>query len=214
VQKLPFIISDRSENMAKEKRMAGDYEIIHAIHIGDKEVVFGIDNKNEFDLKYLCSYYTANEIFDRYDENMVSGDYLEIMKLFCGRVNTQIEAVKSEQEKMTVPLDVITAEMCFPNDYSQSIEGKVVAIKESVLRNEYQTTDRQLVLVTGGFGAAANSRGTACFTTNLYSGKNSRWERYDIQGEVRPEHMPQWAKEKLAAIQSEKQNPVTSKEAR
>ena len=31
--------------MNDEKRMAGDYEIIHAIHIGDREVVVG-DNPN------------------------------------------------------------------------------------------------------------------------------------------------------------------------
>ena len=27
-----------------EKRMAGDYEIIHAFHIGDKEIVIFIEN--------------------------------------------------------------------------------------------------------------------------------------------------------------------------
>src|ERR1035437_5217244 len=108
--------------MAEEKRMAGDYEIINAIHIGDKEVVFGIDNRNEFGLKYLCSYHTANEILERYDENMVSGNYLEIMRLFCERVTKQIEEVRTEQEKVTVPMEVITADMCYPNDYTQSIE--------------------------------------------------------------------------------------------
>lgn len=41
--------------MDNEKRMANDYEITQAIHIGDKEVVFGVYDKNEFDLKYLCA---------------------------------------------------------------------------------------------------------------------------------------------------------------
>jgi hypothetical protein len=200
--------------MAEDKRMAGNYEIIHAIHIGDKEVVFGINSKNQFDLKYMCGYCTTNEIFTHYDENMVNSDYLEIMKLFCERVNIQIQAVKAEQEKIAVPLDVITAEMCFPNDYTQNIEGKVVAIRATVLRNEYQTQANQLVLITGGFGAAANSRGSACFSTNLYTGKHTRWERRDIQGEVKPEYLPKWAKERLEVIQAEKQNSVASKEAR
>jgi hypothetical protein len=200
--------------MSEEKRMANDYEIIHAIHIGDKEVVFGIDYKNEFDLKYMCGYCTSNEIFTRYEENMVSGNYLDIMKLFCDRVNEQIEVVRAKQEKVNVPNGVITAEMCYPNDYSKSIEGKVVAIKASSLRNEYQTSDRQLVYVTGGFGAAANSRGTACFTTNLYSGKHSRWERHEIQGEIRPEHIPLWSKERLEAIQNGKTEKTSDKEAR
>ena len=28
-------------NIDQEKRMAGDYEIIHALHIGDREIVLG-----------------------------------------------------------------------------------------------------------------------------------------------------------------------------
>lgn len=209
---LSFLIGD--ENMQTDKRMAGDYEIIHAIHVGDKEVVFGVDEKADSNRKYLCGYYTTNELFGHFDENMVSGDYLGIMELFCERVKSQIDKVRTEQEKLNVPLDVIAAEMCYPNDYGESIEGKVVAIKASALRNEYQTQTNQLVLITGGFGSQANSRGNACFTTNLYSGKQSRWERYDIQGEVRPEHMPLWAKEKLSEIQMEKKKSATSKEER
>lgn len=169
---LSLLIGD--ENMKTDKRMAGDYEIIHAIHVGDKEVVFGVDEKADSNRKYLCGYYTTNELFGHFDENMVSGDYLGIMELFCERVKSQIDKVRTEQEKLNVPLDVIAAEMCYPNDYGKSIEGKVVAIKASALRNEYQTQTNQLVLITGGFGSQANSRGNACFTTNLYSGKQSR----------------------------------------
>lgn len=194
--------------MLKEIRMIEDFEIIHAIHIGEKEVVLGADKTNESDFKYMCSYCDSNEIFSQYNEIMISGDYLEIMKLFCDRVNEQIESVRTQQEKENVPLNVITADMCYTNDSSNSIEGKIVAIKASVLRDEYRMDTHQLILVTGGFGAAANARGNACFTTNLHSGKSTRWERYDVQGEVKPECMPQWAKEKITAIQ---ENQLKSK---
>ena len=61
--------------------------------------------------------------------------------------------------------------------------------------------------VVGGFGASANSRGSAVYVTNLYNGKTSRFERCDIQGEVKPEHIPHWALEKLADIRGhEKKN--------
>lgn len=191
--------------MKDEKRMAGDYEIIHAIHIGDREVVFGIDEKNKQGLKYMCGYCTKNELFESFDENFISNDYPEIMSIFCDRVKSQIEATKENLKQITVPLDTITSEMCFVNDYSNSLVNKIVAIKQSVLRNEYQTQAHQLVLVTGGFGAEANSRGSACFCTNLYSGKNNRWERRDIQGEVKPEYLPQWAKDKLSKILNAKE---------
>lgn len=200
--------------MNDEKRMAGDYEIIHAIHIGDKEVVFG-QNKNDNEAeRYICGYCNRNELFEQYDENFVSPDYLEIMTIFCDRVKSQIQQVRDGYKLITVPFNAITPDMCCQNNYSQSIVGKVVAIKQSVLRNEYQTQVNQLFLVTGGFGAEANSRGSACFCTNLYTGKNTRWERCDIQGEVKPECMPQWAKDRLEVIKTEQTKEKASREVR
>lgn len=190
--------------MNDEKRMAGDYEIIQSIHIGDREVVFGENKNSEPDARYLCGYCVTNELFQQYEDCMVGDDYLEIMGLFTGRVNEQMDMVKAEREEVIVPMEVITAEQCYPNDLGESINGKVVAVRADVLRREYQTADRQIALVTGGFGANANSRGSAVFCTNLYHGKHTRWERRDIQGEVKPEHIPAWAKERLAAIQAEK----------
>ena len=73
-------------------------------------------------------------------------------------------------------------------------------IRADVLRREYQIANRQLVLVRGGVGASANARGSAVYVVNLYNGKESRFERRDIQGEVRPEHIPHWALEKAARI--------------
>ncbi len=186
----------------KEKRMAGNYTIIHAIHIGDKEVVFGINDKNVHGQQYMCGYCTRNEIFERYDENLVSNDYLEIMSIFCDRVKAQIEKTKTELSKITVKDGKILPEMCFDNDFSKSILEKVVAIKTDVLRPEYQRDIFQLHYITGGFGSEANSRGSACFCTNLYTGENTRWERFEIQGEVKSEHLPDWAVKKIAEIQN------------
>lgn len=198
--------------MTDEKRMAGDYEIIHAIHVGDRELVVGENRNAAPDSKYLCGYCVSNEILSQYEDCMVGDDYLEMMELFTERLNGQIAAVRAAQKQVAVPMEAITAEQCFPNDLSESINGKVVAIKADALRAEYRTADRQLLLVTGGFGANAKSRGSAVFCTNLYHGKHSRWERRDIQGEVKPEHMPDWAKARLAAIQKEQTEKNKDKE--
>ncbi len=79
-------------------------------------------------------------------------------------------------------------------------ERIVLSGDPKVLKPEFQRADRQLYLVTGGFGASANSRGSAVFCTNLHTGKNTRFERMDVMGEVKPECMPDWAKEKIAAM--------------
>ena len=195
--------------VSKEKRMAGAYEILYAIHIGDKEIVFGENPDMSAPARYFAGWCDKGDFYERYIGNE-TGDYLEAMKKFVSGLSEQIEKVEQQRAAVTVPMAPITAEQCYSNDLSQSIEGKVVALRTGVLRNEYQTADRQLVLVTGGFGSHANSRGSAVFCTNLYSSKHTRRERRDIQGEVKPEHIPEWAKERLAALQADKQTPEKS----
>lgn len=188
-----------------EKRMAENYEIIQGIRIGDKEVVFGVDEKAEN--PYFCAFYEKQYLFgfikERYEDCITSDNYVEAVELFAQRVKDQCEKVREEWAQVTVPRDKITAEMCRPNDYSESIQGQVVAVKPEALRPEYQSADQQLIFITGGNGARANARGTACFCKNLYTGEEARWERYDIQGEVLPEHLPAWARDRAAEIQRE-----------
>ncbi len=192
--------------MNDEKRSAGTYEILYAIHIGDRKIVFGENPDMGAPTRYFAGWCDKGDFYERYIGDEIS-DYLEAMRIFVDGLSAQIEKVEKERAAVAVPMAPITAEQCYPNDLSQNIEGKVVAVRAGVLRSEYQTADRQLVLVTGGFGSHANSRGSAVFCTNLYSGKHTRWERRDIQGEVKPEHIPEWAKERLAALQAEKQTP-------
>jgi hypothetical protein len=191
--------------MDDEKRMVDTYEIKHAIHVGDKEILFGVDDR-KIDCPYMvCSCTWDNPLgIDQYFNAMGSADYLEMMSEFTDRVTTQLEAVKEERAKITVILKPFTLEHCIRNDCGQDIENKVVVIRLERLRPEYRTADKQLVLVTGGFGAHGNSRGRAVYTTNLYSGKESRWNREDILGVIKPECMPGWAKERLKQIQTER----------
>lgn len=186
--------------MKEEKRMAGEYEIIHSLHVGAREVVVGVNA----DRQYMCSYCTEFDIFSNYTETMVSEDYLEIMTLFVGRVSGQIQAAKAERSTIHIPLTIITKEMCNPLHAEDCIEGEIVAVKPDSLRPEYQRIDRQLILVTGGSGAHGKARGSAVFGINLFTGRNAgRWERWDILGVVKPEHIPEWAKERLKSIERE-----------
>lgn len=200
-----------------EKRMAENYEIIHSLRIGDREVVLGVDEQSE--QPYFCAFYRIETILcyikEWYEDCVFKSDYIEIMELFAQRVQEQCAKVREQWAQITVPREPVTADMCYPHDYGQRLVGKVVAIKTTSLRPEYRTADHQLVLVNDGNGAYSNSRGTACFSTNLYTGEHVRWERYDVLGEVKPECLPEWAKEKLEAIrQSEQKKKQSSKEAR
>lgn len=181
-----------------EKRMAGNYEIIQAIYIGDKEVVMGVDKTDA--MPYLCAFFSMKGLCGSYKKCMASDDYLEIVSMFAERVKEQCECVREEHARITVSMDVVTADMCLPLNGGTELVGKVAAIREDVLRPEYRAAPYQLVYVASGNGALGNARGSACFCTSLYDGKRSRWERNDIQGEVRPECLPDWANEQAEKI--------------
>lgn len=187
--------------MTEEKRMVDTYEVIHAIHVGDREILFAVDD-GKSDCPYLvCDYNWDNPLgIDQYFNAVGSDDYLEMMTEFTERVQAQLEAVKAERDKIAVPLPPFTPEHCIPNNYGESIENKVVVIRTERLRPEYRTADNQLMLAVGGFGTYANARGRAVYTVNLYSGKESRWNREDILGVLKTEYMPDWAKEQLKQI--------------
>ncbi len=208
--------------MENKKRMAGDYEIKAAVRIGEREIIYG--ENPESDHPYLCAFCRRENFIiewrEIFEEAIASDDYLDTMELFSKRVAESCEKMREEISKITVPTAPITEDMCYKNDYNLSLVGKVVAIETDVFRPEYRRADRQLVYVTGGNGAVAGSPGRACFTINLYDGEEDRFERYEVQGEVKPEHLPDWAKKRLAEIQKEqaekerKQKNRNGKEAR
>ncbi len=201
--------------MAEEKRMAENYEITQGIRIGDREVVLGVDPTNEN--PYFCALCQRQQlgvyVQERYEQCAVGGDYVEAIEQFAAYLQEQCHKVREEQVKVTVPREKITADMCSGRDYTKSLVGKIAAIKPEVFRPEYQTADHQLVLVEGGSGAQANSRGNACFTRNLYSGDSERFERYEVMGEVKPEYLPDWAKERAAAIQRQQAEKARKKKS-
>jgi hypothetical protein len=71
-----------------------------------------------------------------------------------------------------------------------------------------------LQLCTGGFGCEPNSRGSACFCTNLYSGKESRYERRDILGIIDKDKLPEWAKQRLDEVQKERAEKRKDRDSR
>ena len=179
-----------------EKRMAGDYEIIHAFHIGDREIVLGESLNCNPGERYMCAYCQQNEITASYSDVMISDEYSEIVKLYGERLSEQAKKTRIEQFKPkfqginTTPL---THKDCMPISSDSDLNGKIVVIRPGVLRREYQNATNQLKLCTGGFGAYPHSRGTACFCVDLYSGEQYRFERQDILGTMDRSKLPEWA---------------------
>ena len=189
----------------EEKRMLGDYEVRQSIHIGKKEVVFGVNEADKY--PFMVCFCTYDNPFSAAwaTEAVGTDDYLEAMQIFTDRVQAQIEVVKEEQSRFDFDI---------PDNRNESIVGKVVVINAELNRYEYQHSAYQLVLVDGGHGAIGG-RGQAVFGTCLADGKRARWERYDVLGVIKPEKMPDWAKEAVAKIKKqEKAKKPNNKEER
>lgn len=189
--------------MSDEKRMLGTYVIEQSIFIGSQEVVFGVDKTQE--LPFMVCYCNYNNPLSAEwpTEAVGTDDYLEAMQTFTERVQLQIEQTRAEQEQFKFDMTPFTIEDCIPDDRNRSIVGKVVVIDTEPKRHEYKHSAYQLVLADSGNGAMGG-RGQAVFGTSLSDGHRARWERYDVLGEIKPERMPDWAKEALARIDKPK----------
>ena len=198
----------------EEKRMAGNYEVTTAFEIGTKEIIIGEDKTAAPDERFVVANYENNGIFERYVDALVGGDYAEIVKIFAERVKNEAEQVIDEKSKITVDMTPITKDGCQVLEADDRIKNKVVVIRADVFKPEYQIATKQLQLCTGGFGAESNSRGSACFCINLYSGKESRFERSDVLGVIEKDNLPEWAKERLDAVQLEIANRRKERDAR
>lgn len=204
--------------MSETKRMAGPYEITHAIHIGDREIVLGENPADTDGVPYMCSYCTSNDIIASYYDSVGGEDYAEIVGIFGERIKEQAEITqeKLRQECMDGEQSILVTEKdCTLITSEDDLNNQVVVIRADVLRPEYRSARYQLRLCTGGFGASPHSRGSACYCKDLVTGKNSRFERRDILGVMEPDELPQWALAGLTAIeQAEKKLQGASREAR
>ena len=182
------------------------YTVLCSVNVGEKEVILASNEQSTNGDKFMCGFAERNDLFELCSECMVSDDYIEIVHLFGSRVANEAELFKEQVEKLDIPITLITEADCIPDHYSKDINGKIIAIDPKVLKPEFQRADRQLYYVTGGFGASANSRGSAVFCTNLHTGKSTRYERMDVMGEIKPERLPEWAKEKAQELSNKKRN--------
>lgn len=201
-----------------EKRMAGDYEIIHAFHIGDKEIVIGENINAPGDERYMCAFCEKNEILGLYSDLWVSDDFCEIAKIYADRLSEQAEKTRAALFKpkfQGIDTTPLTKADCAPISSNDDLNGKIVVIKQEVLRQEYRRATNQIMLCTGGFGASPNSRGSACYCVDLYSRTTSRFERQDVMGTLRENQLPKWAALGLDQYRNEqRQKSSKSKEER
>ena len=192
-----------------EKRMLGDYEIIHSLYIGDREIVVGDNPNAPKDERYICMNLQHLDVFLKPEVAVVSDDFTEIIQEYGNRLAAQAEKTRPEVMKpkiQGIDTRILTEQDCTLIDSKDNLNNKIIVIKPTSLRREYQMCTNQIMLCTGGFGASPNSRGNACFCIDLYTGKKCRQERPDVMGVLDRSQLPKWAEQTLILHEQERKS--------
>ena len=75
---------------------------------------------------------------------------------------------------------------------------RVMVLKPEILKDEYKCPDNQLFYCSGGFGCSPTAFGQKVFGHYLADGETTHYRRSDFIGELKPDYLPDWAKEKIA----------------
>ena len=202
--------------MDTDKRKAGDYEVIQAITLGDREIVLGENLQAPADERYMCAFCRHTDMALFYEEVMAYDNYLEAMKDFADRLTAQQIKVEVEMRQPAAegidnrPIGIAGCTLVTSND---DLRNRIVVIRQDVLRPEYRAATHQIKLCTGGFGAMPHAHGRACYCVDLYTGREARYERQDILGTMTKAQLPEWAKRGMERYRQTK-NHDKGREAR
>jgi hypothetical protein len=195
------------------KRVIEGYEEKFSIKLGGRVILLA-ENPTDADPYLICNIKWDNpfSVEEPYAAS-VTDNYLEAVHEFVKREAMLLDFLEAERSLSGLPFQKLTAADCVPNGLNDNIEGKVIVIKADVLSPEYQSAEYQLKICHGGNGSRPEARGRAVFCENLFDGKQSRFERYDVLGVADLDRLPDWAKTKLAEQQKTNEPPQMGKEA-
>ena len=88
----------------------------------------------------------------------------------------------------------------------QDYTGKLLILRATSLKDEYRTPEYQLFLAESGFGCSPTALGTKVYGKFLFDGEEAKFYRMDFVGIIADEHIPDWAREKLAEISAQQNN--------
>ena len=181
------------------KEMINDYAVQNEVFVGNRRYLFAIHKNDKEPQRFLKCQCYDDDLFRHYVNAVTSNDFVECMKLYLADISAAVEKV--EKDRAAIGLEDISClkgSDLLSASRDKNIEGKVVAIGEKWLCDGFKDISHQLYFVKGGNGAQSNSRGNACFSINLYTGEDTRIERYEVLGEVPEDKIPDFAKEHLA----------------
>lgn len=127
-----------------------------------------------------------------------------------------VEGLANQVQRMYSEIGLFNGKHIVKSDEPQNYAGKLLILRDSVLKEECRVPENQLFLAGGGFGCDPDSSGRKAsvapevFGQFLSDGEQTHFNRSDFVGIIADEHIPQWAKEKLEQINEQKNEPQTA----
>lgn len=121
-----------------------------------------------------------------------------------------VEGLANQVRRMYNEIGLFNGKHIVKSDEPQNYAGKLLILRDSVLKEECRTPENQLFLARGGFGCDPTSSGRKVFGQFLSDGEQTHFNRSDFVGIIADEHIPQWAKEKLEQISEQKNESQTA----
>ena len=90
----------RSKSEWNRKKSGKPVIIQLSIHIGDRELILGEMENAPQDQTYLVAYCNRTELWDRYEECLVSDDFIEVAEIYADRLKEQVRQVKDAYNKI------------------------------------------------------------------------------------------------------------------
>lgn len=111
-----------------------------------------------------------------------------------------VDGAADDIQKMYAKLNLFSGEHIVRSDESQDFTNKLLILRDTSLKEEYRTPENQLFFATGGFGCSPTASGRKVFGHFLSDGEKAEFCRQDFIGMIADEFIPDWAREKLAAM--------------
>ena len=173
------------------------------------------------------NYVLASTVLDMKDLPLVSGMLGEKALAWAKDSGTVPDAVYGHFCCVEAPDNLLTAFLrqtqeaymalglfdrghCSAGMYEENVEGRVLVMDPSTLKENCWTQEDQLWLAEGGFGCDPKSSGRAIYAVCLSDGEKTRWNREDFLGVLDEQYLPEWAAQALEAMQEPEQKPVES----
>ena len=97
-----------------------------------------------------------------------------------------------ENLKIRQSLEPLGINDCVPGSNKEDYENKILVLDPQVLITNCRNAQNSLWIAYNGNGCTYGARGQAVFAKNLFDGRESRWERADFLGIVKPESLQKW----------------------